>query len=93
MSPQSHPMTTSRFSEEQMAYATRQAESGTAVEDVCQQHSVSEATFYVWMKNFAHLGVGKMRRPREEGDHRVKRVLADLTLDKPMLAEALRYTA
>ncbi len=85
-------MEKSRFSEEQVAYAIRQAESGTAVADVCRQLGVSEATFYVWKKKFAHLGVGEMRRLRqlEEENSRLKRVVADLTLDKHMLAEALR---
>ncbi len=75
-----------------MAYAIRQAESGTTVADVCRQLGVSEATFYVWKKKFAHLGVGEMRRLRqlEEENSRLKRVVADLTLDKHMLAEALR---
>jgi putative transposase len=82
----------SKFSEEQVAYALRQAESGTAVADVCRQLGVSEATFYVWKKKFAHLGLSEMRRLRslEEENTRLKQVLADLTLDKHMLAEALR---
>ena len=88
-------MKKSRFSEEQVAYALRQAESGTAVADVCRQLGVSEATFYVWKKKYAHLGVSEMRRLRqlEEEHHRLKRVVADLTLDKHMLAEALRKNA
>ena len=88
-------MKKSRFSEEQVAYALRQAESGTAVADVCRQLGVSEATLYVWNKKYAHLGVSEMRRPRqlEEENHRLKRVVADLTLDKHMLAEALRKNA
>ncbi len=57
-------MKKSRFSEEQVAYGLRQAESGTAVADVCRQLGVSEATFYVWKKKFAHLGVSEMRRLR-----------------------------
>jgi putative transposase len=78
-----------------VAYALRQAESGTAVADVCRQLGVSEATFYVWKKKFAHLGVSEMRRLRqlEEENARLKRVVADLTLDKHMLAEALRKDA
>jgi putative transposase len=54
-------MKSSKFSEEQIAYALRQAESGTAVADVCRQIGVSEATFYVWKKKFAHLGVSELR--------------------------------
>lgn len=88
-------MKKSRFSEEQVAYALREADSGTAVADVCRQLGVSEATFYVWKKKYAHLGVSELRRLRqlEEENHRLKRVVADLTLDKHMLAEALRKNA
>jgi putative transposase len=85
-------MKKSRFSEEQIAYALRQAESGTPVGDVCRQVGVSEATFYQGKKKFAHLGVSELRRRRqlEDENGRLKRLVADLTLDKHMLSEALR---
>jgi putative transposase len=85
-------MRKSRFSEEQITYALRQVETGTPVADVCRQVGVSEATFYLWKKKFAHLGVSEVRRLRqlEDENARLKRVVADLTLDKHMLAEALR---
>ena len=85
-------MKPSKFSEEQIAYALRQAESGTAVADVCRQIGVSEATFYVRNKKFAHLGVSELRRLRqlEDENRRLKGLVADLTLDKHMLSEALR---
>jgi len=85
-------MKRSKFTEEQVAYALRQAESGTPVADVCRQLGVSEATFYQWRKKYAHLGVSELRRLRqlEEENARLKRVVADLTLDKHMLSEALR---
>jgi putative transposase len=85
-------MKRSKFSEEQIAYALRQAESGTPVGDVCRQLGVSEATFYLWKKKFAHLGVSELRKLRslEEENAHLKRVVADLTLDKHMLTEALR---
>ena len=85
-------MKASKFSEEQIAYALRQAESGTTVADVCRQVGVSEATFYVWKKKFAHLGVSELRRMRqlEEENRRLKGLVADLTLDKHMLSEALK---
>ena len=85
-------MKRSKFSEEQVAYALRQAEGGTPVADVCRQVGVSEATFYVWKKKFGHLGVSELRRLRqlEDENARLKRLVADLTLDKHMLAEALR---
>ena len=85
-------MKRSKCSEEQIAYALRQAESGTPVGDVCRQIGVSEATFYQWKKKFAHLGVNELRRLRqlEDENNRLKRLVADLTLDKHMLSEALR---
>ena len=85
-------MKKSKFSEEQIAYALRQAESGTAIADVCRQLGISEATFYLWRKKFAHLGISELRRLRslEDENARLKRVVADLTLDKHMLSEVLR---
>jgi putative transposase len=88
-------MKRSKFSEEPVAYALRQAESGTPVGDVCRQLGVSEATFYAWKKKYAHLGVSELRRLRqlEDENNRLKRLVADLTLDKHMLSEALRKKA
>lgn len=65
---------------------------GSPVGDVCRQVGVSEATFYTWKKKFAHLGVSELRRLRQQEDenNRLKRLVADLTLDKHMLSEALR---
>lgn len=85
-------MKRSKFSEEQIAYALRQAESGTSVADVCRQLGVSEATFYLWKKKYAHLGVSELRRLRqvEDDNRRLKQLVADLTLDKHMLTETLR---
>lgn len=85
-------MKRSRFSEEQIAFALRQAEGGTPVADVCRQLGVSEATYYLWKKKYAHLGVSELRRLRQVEDEirRLKQLVADLTLDKQMLSEALR---
>ena len=88
-------MKRAKFSEEQVAYALRQAESGSPVGDVCRQLGVSEATFYIWKKKYAHLGVSELRRLRQLEDEiaRLKHLVADLTLDKHMRSEALRKNA
>lgn len=87
-------MKRSKLNEEQIAYALRQAESGTPVGDVCRQFAVSEATFYVWKKKYAHQGVSELRRLRqlEDENNRLKRLVADLTLDKHILTETIRIT-
>ena len=85
-------MKKSKFSEEQIAYALRQADSGTPVADVCRQMGVSEATFYVWKKKYGQLGLTEIRELRQLRDEntRLKRLVADLTLDKHILGEVIR---
>ena len=77
-------MKRSRYSDEQIAYALRQAESGTAVGDVCRQLGIAEATFYVWKKKYANLGATELRELRQlrEENSKLKRLVADLTLDR-----------
>ena len=81
-----------RYSEAQVAFALRQAESGTAVEEICRKLGVSEPTFYRWKKQFAGMGVAEIRRLKqlEEENARLTRLVADLTLDKTMLQDVLR---
>lgn len=81
-----------RYSEEQVAFALREAESGTAVEEICRKLGVSEPTFYRWKKQFAGMGVAEIRRLKqlEEENARLKRLVADLTLDKTMLQDVLQ---
>ena len=71
-------MKKSKFTEEQIAYALRLAKSGTPVGDVCRQMGVSEATFHVWKKKYAQLGVAELRQFRQltEENARVKRLVA-----------------
>ena len=59
-------MKKSRFTEERVAYALRQAEAGTLVADVCRQMAIAEATFYVWKKKYGQLGVTELRKMRME---------------------------
>lgn len=85
-------MKKSRFTEEQIAFALRQAESGTVVAEVCRKMGVSEATFYNWKKKYGGLGVTELRRLKqlEEENTRLKRMVADLSLDKQMLQEVIQ---
>ncbi len=87
-------MKRSKFSEEQIVYAIHQADAGTPIGDLCRQLGVRAATVYAGKKRSAHLGVSELRRLRqlEEENSRLKRLVADLSLDKHMRAEALRKT-
>ncbi len=85
-------MKKSKFTEEQIAYALRQAESGTPVLDLCRKLGISEQTFYRWKKKYEGMGVAELRRLRqlEDENRRLKSLVADLTLDKHMLQEVIR---
>lgn len=80
------------FTEALVAYALRQAELGTSVAEICRKLGISEQTFYRWQKKFAGMGVAELRRLRqlEDENRQFKQLVADLTLDKHMLQEALR---
>lgn len=88
-------MRRSKFSEEQITYALRQVEAGIPVGDVCRQVGVSEATFYIWKKKYASLGVSELRELRQlrEENGKLKRLVADLTLDKHILAEVIKKSS
>jgi putative transposase len=84
-------MRKARFTEEQISFAIRQAESGTPVIEVCRKIGVSEQTFYRWKRKYVGMGVAELRRIRqlEEENRKLKRIVADLSLDKHMLQEVL----
>ena len=84
-------MKKSKFTEEQIAFALRQAETGTRVAEVCRKMGISEMTFYRWKRKYGGLGVSELRRLRqlEEENRRLKRMVADLSLDKQMLQDVL----
>jgi len=85
-------MKKSRFTEQQIAFALQQAESGTAITEVCRKLGISEQTFYRWKKRYGGLMPSEVRKMRqlEEENGRLKRIVADLTLDKEMLQEVIR---
>jgi len=80
-----------RFTEGQIVYALKQAEGGTAVTEVCRKLGVSEATFYLWKKKYAGMGMTELRRLKqlEEENRKLKQMVADLSLDKHMLQDVL----
>jgi putative transposase len=82
----------SRFTEEQIIHALRQAEAGTPAVEVCRTLGVSEQTFFRWKRQFAGMGIVELRRLHqvEEENRKLTQLVADLSLDKPMLQEALR---
>lgn len=84
-------MRTSRFSNEQIVQALRQAESGTAVAEICRKLNITETTFYRWKKRFTGLDVSEVRELKSLRDEnrKLKELVADLTLDKQILREAL----
>ncbi len=85
-------MKKSRYTNEQIAFALRQAESGTPVGEVCRKMGISEQTFYRWKRKYAGMGVAELRRLKqlEEENRRLKQLVADLALDKVMLQDVLR---
>lgn len=85
-------MKKTKFTEEQIAFALRQAESGARVEEVCRKFGISQATFYNWKKKYGGLGVSELRRLKqlEAENARLKKLVADLSLDKEMLQDVIR---
>ena len=84
-------MKTSKFSEAQIAFVLKQAEAGTPVAEVCRKIGIAEATFYNWRKRYAGLMPSEVKRLRqlEEENGKLKRIVADLSLDKAMLQDVL----
>ncbi len=82
-------MRKSKFTEEQIAFALKQADCGTPVSEICRRLGISSQTFYRWKQKFAGLGVSELRRLKQlkAENHQLKQLVADLTLDKHMLQE------
>ncbi len=84
-------MKKSKFTEEQITYALKQAELGTPVAEVCRKMGISDATFYNWRTKYGGLSPSELRRLKqlEEENAKLKRLAADLSLDKAMLQDVL----
>ena len=78
-------------SDEQIADALRQAETGTPVAEVIRQMGISEQTYSRWKKVYGGLGVGELRRVKqlEDENRKLKQLVADLSLDKHILQDVL----
>ena len=85
-------MKRSLFSEEQIAFALKQQEMGTSVDEICRKMGIAEATFYNWKKKYSGLGPSELRRLKqlEEENAKLKRLVADLSLDKAMLQDVVK---
>ena len=85
-------MKKSKFTESQIVFAIKQSETGTPVYEVCRKMGISSATFYNWKKKYGGLGVSELRRLKslEEESSRLKKLVADLSLDKQILQDVLQ---
>lgn len=84
-------MKKSKYTDEQIAFALRQADHGTKVVEVCRKMGICEQTFYRWKKKYSGMGPGELRRLKqlEEENRKLKRLVADLSLDKAMLQDVI----
>jgi len=85
-------MKASKFTAAQKAFVIKQGEEGTPVAEVCRKAGISQATYFNWKKKYAGLLPTEMRRLREleEENGRLKKIVADLTLDREMLQDIVR---
>ena len=81
----------SRYTEEQIVLALQQHEAGLTIKDVCRKYGISDQTFYRWRNKFGGLAPSEVRRLKqlEDENRRLKRLVADLTLDKQILQDVL----
>ena len=84
-------MRSSKFTEEQIAFALKQAETGTSVKEVIRKLGITEQTFYRWKKKYAGMMPSDLRKLKqlEEENRQLKKLVADLSLDKQMLQDVL----
>ena len=78
--------------EEKILRALHPAEGGEKVADICREHGISDATYYVWKRKYAGLALSELRELRQlrEENNKLKRLVADLSLDRHVLQEIVR---
>jgi len=84
-------MRSSKFTEEQIAFALKQVETGTQVKEVIRKMGITEQTFYRWKKKYGGMMPSDLRKLKqlEEENRQLKKLVADLSLDKQMLQDVL----
>jgi putative transposase len=82
----------SKFTDAQKAFVIKQGEEGAPVAEICRKAGISQATYFNWKKKYAGLMPSEMRRLRELEDEnsRLKKIVADLTLDREMLQDVIK---
>jgi len=85
-------MQASKFSDAQKAFVLKQGADGVPVEEICRKTGISPGTYFNWKKKYDGLLPTEMRllKQLEDENAKLKRVVADLTLDKEMLQDVLR---
>ena len=85
-------MKASKFTDAQKAFIIRQGDGGTSVAEICRKAGISQATYFNWKKKYTGMMPSEMKRLRELEDEngRLKRIVADLSLDKEMLQDIVR---
>jgi putative transposase len=82
----------SRFSDEQIIGILKEHEAGVTVKELCRKYGMSDATYYKWKSKYSGMEVNEARRLRslEDENRRLKKLVADLSLDKMALEEVLK---
>ena len=85
-------MKASKFSDAQKAFIIKQGDDGTPVAEICRKAGISQATYFNWKKKYAGLLPTEMKRLKqlEDENGRLKKIVADLTLDREMLQDVIR---
>ncbi len=85
-------MKASKFTDAQKAFIIKQGEEGTLVAENCRKAGISQATYFNWKKKYAGMLPTDMKKLRELEDEnrRLKKIVADLALDKEMLQDVIK---